>query len=274
MRDTAPKKAGGASKGTTVLVVFLLLASVLALTDVGARFERGIRAAVSAWWTLVTESRGAGRLDGSNSAFDRDAAGRGLADKPDNAPTHAAPRAGSDPERRADSPRSSKLHVNGSKAYYAVTGTSARALWRDIQRRAPRDDAELAVGLTSTSTRLEKTYERSPGGPCRMQRVDVYVDTEVTLPRWDVPSGAPAGLRRRWRDFADAVARHERTHERIGVRAGRRLRRSLDGMQAPSCDALRRKARQRANEILQQAEAQNRRFDERSPPARADFLLP
>jgi predicted secreted Zn-dependent protease len=163
---------------------------------------------------------------------------------------------------------SPRLHVDRSKRFYEVKGNSARELWNAIERQAPRHASKVAVGLTDARMRHEATYERRPGGFCKVRRVDIYLSMEVTLPRWKMPTDISADLRRRWHEFTDAVARHERQHEKIQAQAARQLRRVLGGLKAPSCAALRQKVKRRTREIRRKPHARQQSFDKNSRPTR------
>ena len=164
---------------------------------------------------------------------------------------------------------SSELHLDRTEAFYTVTGSSTRALLDDLVRHGPRIGSERHFGRTSWTARWNFTYEEPAGGatpahPCRMHRVDVYMDVEVTLPRWEVPSSASPTLQRNWQSFADALAFHEREHQESTISAGRRVVRALEDLQAPSCAALKEKANTTARTIIEEARAYNRRYDERT----------
>lgn len=185
------------------------------------------------------------------------------------APSTTAP-ADTSSSARTTAP-SSELHVNRTETFYDVTGRSERALLRDLTRRGPRVGAERRFGRTAWTARWEIAYhEPAPGSdaPCRMRRADVYLDVQVTLPRWNAPAEAPAALRRNWSSFTDALAFHEREHRESIVSAGRRVVRALEGLKAPSCAALEEQAHTEAQAIVEEARAYNRRFDERTDHGR------
>lgn len=170
--------------------------------------------------------------------------------------------------------RPSELHVDRTKMFYSVTGRSARGLLRDLVQRGPRVDSTPHFGRTSWTARWEGEYEQplkadgNRAGPCQMSRTDVYLEVEITLPRWNTPSDVSATLQRDWNAFIDALAFHEREHRESIISAGRRLMRVLDRMQAPSCAALKDKAHRRAHEIIENARDYNRRYDERTDHGR------
>ena len=165
--------------------------------------------------------------------------------------------------------RPSELHVNRTETFYDVTGRTARALLEDLTQRGPRIGSERHFGRTSWTARWNITYEEptassSPPAPCRMRRTDVYVDVEVTLPRWESPSDTPEALRREWKSFSEALAFHEREHQESIISAGRRVLEALKHLEAPSCAALKEKANTKARSIIEKARQYNRRYDERT----------
>ena len=163
----------------------------------------------------------------------------------------------------------SELHVNRTETFYDVTGRTARALLHDLTRRGPRIGSRRHFGRTAWTARWHIKYEAPAGGasreaPCRMRRADVFLNVDVTLPRWEAPSDASPSLRRDWNSFTDALAFHEREHEESIISAGRRVVRALDGLEAPSCPALEKKAEAEARAIIERARDYNRRYDERT----------
>jgi predicted secreted Zn-dependent protease len=172
----------------------------------------------------------------------------------------------------AETGGASKLHVDRTETFYDVTGRTERAILRDLARRGPHGDGgERHFGRTAWTARWEVVYEQPRSGdqpvrdaPCRMRRADVYLDVEVTLPRWTDSERAPAALRRKWSSFRDALAFHEREHQESIISAGRRVKRALSDLTASSCSALEEKAGARARSIIEEARRYNRRFDERT----------
>lgn len=279
MTDETPESNRGSLGRAKGPVLIFLLASVLSVTglpsvDLGSYFGRDAR---------VMEKPRRGRAgqnpnssgDGGSVALDRsDTGGVGTDRGSGEALGSRGLRDSSRSSRGAASSSSPKLHVNRTNTFYDVTGANARALWDDIERKGPRLGSELAIGLTSANTHWEKAYEPAPSGSCRVRRVKVRVDIEVTLPRWKNSADGPRGLRERWRAFVEAVTRHERRHQEIAISAGRRLRHVISVMKAPSCARLRRRASRRAREILREANARQQRFDERDDGAGAHLLRP
>jgi len=162
----------------------------------------------------------------------------------------------------------SELHVNRTETFYTVTGRTEQALLRDLVQHGPRSDG---AGRTAGTARWEVVYEQPRRGdhpvrdaPCRMRHADVYLDVEVTLPRWTDSERAPAALRRKWSSFRDALAFHEREHQESIISAGRRVARALEDLTAASCSALEEKADTQARSIIEEARRYNRRFDERT----------
>ncbi|PSQ83866.1 MAG: hypothetical protein BRD44_02980 [Bacteroidetes bacterium QS_7_67_15] len=162
----------------------------------------------------------------------------------------------------------SELHVNRTETFYTVTGRTEQALLRDLVQHGPRSDGARHFGRTSWTARWEIVYEQASRpareAPCRIRRADVYLDVEVTMPRWNAPSNAPAALRRDWSSFLDALAFHEREHQESIISAGRRVARALEDLTATSCSALEEKADTQARSIIEEARRYNRRFDERT----------
>ena len=167
----------------------------------------------------------------------------------------------------------SELHVNRTETFYDVTGRSWEALLEDLTQRGPRIGTKRHFGRTAWTARWEIAYARPAAGspqamPCRMQHADVYMDVEVTLPRWDAPGDAPASLRRDWKSFVEALAFHEREHQESIISAGRRVVRALETLKASSCSALQKKANAKARPIIEEARDYNRRYDERTDHGR------
>lgn len=185
------------------------------------------------------------------------------APKPEAAPESLPSGPRPEAPRRSSTAGHVELHVDTTKTFYDVNGTNIRDLREEISRKAPAHDSGVAVGLASWHVRWESDFERSPGGRCHLQNGEVHVSVEITMPRWEGFSSAPAPLQKRWSDCYRALVRHERRYQTLIIKAGRRLRRALDRLQAPSCTALEQKAGRYGRQILKRARTRNERFDER-----------
>ena len=160
-----------------------------------------------------------------------------------------------------------ELHVDTTKTFYHVGGSSRQDLWKEIKRKAPVHESRVAVGLTSWHVRWKIDQERSSDGTCQIGRAQIRVEVEIILPRWESPSGAPAALRRQWKSYYSALVRHERRHQTLVIGAGKRPRRAFQGLQASSCAALKQKTNRNGRQIVKRTKARNEHFDRRDDPS-------
>jgi predicted secreted Zn-dependent protease len=127
--------------------------------------------------------------------------------------------------------------------YYDVHGTTPRELVADMRRLGPKT-ADGGVFFGETHSPLRWTWRTHvDGAVCSVTSAEVYVRSEIRMPRWTPPSDAPAELVAEWNQFIAALETHEIGHKDISARGARdvltALRRVSTGCSFVSTDAKR-----------------------------------
>ncbi len=143
---------------------------------------------------------------------------------------------------------------------YRVTGHSVESLLASLREAGPRVHGDIFFGLTSTSLSYRFGY-RERAGLCETTNARVDLDVTITLPEWQSTPSAPYELRRDWQRFSQALRRHEERHRDLAVEHAHAVRRAVDGLRAPTCDAVAALAAQRAEQAQGVAEAAHRAYD-------------
>lgn len=236
------------------LLVFLVLGGVVAYTAHElATVGPGVPASTSAGAGPAADVSGeAGARDDRNGPGARRgaASSRTGSSGPGASGAHGEPRAG------GEGPR-----VEVSRRRHPVDGTTARELRGSLGREGRRIEGETAPAWTDWRVDVGYDYRRE-GGRCRVTSPDVEVRVTVHLPRWVDSADASPELRRRWRRDLRAMERHEEGHVRLARRAGRRVHGALAGLPAGRCGRLRARADSAAAAVLEEARAEQRRYDD------------
>lgn len=153
--------------------------------------------------------------------------------------------------------------VRVQRRRYAVSGSTARQLRRSLRRNGRRMEGRVAFAWTDWSVRVGYEYERV-GDACRIVEPDVDVRVAVILPDWRGRDGAPTDLVRRWERDLATMRRHEAGHVEVARRAGRRVHRALEELEAAPCASLQSRADSAADEVLREARRAQDRYDERT----------
>ncbi len=95
----------------------------------------------------------------------------------------------------------------------------------------------------------------------------------TTLPRWLNPSAAPAELRERWEEFADAVRRHEEVHKVINLAGAHDVLRKVSSISPRSCAELDRQTRAVADASVQHFATENARYDRDTVGGRSQGVI-
>ena len=163
----------------------------------------------------------------------------------------------------------SKLHVRRTQSRYDVSGTTAAEIARSIHESGPIIDGKPYGGKTEWEGQWQIEYSRPVDeegravqeGRCRISRVDVFIDLDVTLPRWESRGEAPRRLREKWDSFIEALRVHEYWHQQSILEGGEKIRNKLDGMAAGDCKSLKTRAEARAAEVIESVRKKNEQYD-------------
>jgi predicted secreted Zn-dependent protease len=152
--------------------------------------------------------------------------------------------------------------VSGSTSvlYYDVQGRTLGELHADMRKKGPKIDGNNFVGETRSPMRWRWRTESSGAGSCAIRDVTVYLNAQITLPRWTPPADAEPGLVTEWNRFLSALEAHEAGHKDISARAGKAIVDRLRGLSAP-CSMLGTRANDLARDIFERAHAEQRTYD-------------
>jgi predicted secreted Zn-dependent protease len=119
------------------------------------------------------------------------------------------------------------VNTNMSTRYYAVRGTTAGAIFDEIEKTGLFEKSgQRATGLTSVDWKL------ASDGPCSTPSLTITVTLVVTLPQHEQPEVLPGGVRRQWERFAARVAAHEQRHVDIFLDGARSMKASMEAVRA------------------------------------------
>jgi predicted secreted Zn-dependent protease len=165
-------------------------------------------------------------------------------------------------ESEAPGPSDPNLQIEQKIQHYAIAGSSASELRRQMNQLGPSDASGRHDAFTRWYVRWSYPYDRSPGS-CGLGKVKVSVTVSYTLPEWSDPAAAPPDLVTQWNGYLAAVRRHEDGHRDNGVAAGRDVLAKLRAFGTrDTCDAANRDANAAGNRILDEYRTKDRRYDE------------
>ncbi len=145
---------------------------------------------------------------------------------------------------------------------FAVKGTNPVAVLDSIRRRGPVVKGRRAFASTHMRARWKARLHQR-GSRCRVERLRVYAQFDIRLPRAAGYGRFSPVVQREWRQFVRILERHERTHARIFrtciVKAERRLR----GMTAPTCTQLKDRLRRSFRRTMAACRKAHDRLDHR-----------
>ena len=130
------------------------------------------------------------------------------------------------------------LSASRSDATYNVSGTTVDQLNASIQANAPKNEGQVAAGLTEYSYGLDGSFCTKPGA-CSVGALTITEDVKVTLPNLTTVSQLAPDLRQIWDNYANAVSVHEGRHVTILEEGLQEMKRQLLLVEPqPNCDAL------------------------------------
>jgi len=169
-------------------------------------------------------------------------------------------------------PFPSGLTVTLKERHYEVRGSDWESLCRSAESESPVHRGSPAYGLTRWG--IDWSLElRTAGALCRVERAEVDLELTTTLPRWEGSAGAPDRLARRWEAFREAVAGHEREHQRLAVETARTIADTLEGMNGVGCAALRASADREARRLVSRFRRRNVEYDRETEGGRTEGVV-
>lgn len=130
------------------------------------------------------------------------------------------------------------LEVTERTERYLLDGRTAPDLYAAMDSLSPLVNGRRHHASTDVET--EPRVSTIDGVTCDPRATTLRVTLTVTLPEWRPPRSADAGLRERWRRFREALERHERGHQDIGLYFAEAMLREARALTATDCAELQR----------------------------------
>jgi predicted secreted Zn-dependent protease len=144
--------------------------------------------------------------------------------------------------------------------YYDIHGSTARELVAEMRKLGPKT-AGGGIFFGETQSPLRWDWRLHTDGPvCSTTSVNVYVRSEITLPRWTPPSGAPPDLVAQWKQFIAALETHEIGHKDISGRGARDVLTALRRLTV-SCSTFSSEAKRATDGILARMRVEQETYD-------------
>ncbi|HWH47226.1 MAG TPA: DUF922 domain-containing protein [Burkholderiales bacterium] len=155
-------------------------------------------------------------------------------------------------------------------SYYYVDGPSASVLAAQIDQAGPAGaDGRRYPGKTKWDVQWKFKHEQQ-GVTCIMKQVAVAIGIAQTLPRWRGEAKGTAALKIRWRQFVEALARHEDGHKQHGLAAGREIETALIAAKpAGNCEDLAAAANGAAEAIVKKYQDLDEDYDRKTAHGRS-----
>ena len=151
---------------------------------------------------------------------------------------------------------------------YPVSGNTFDALRHSWATNGPRIGEDPDGAFASVLPAFKSNFEPvQQGDRCIFSpKGEVYLDAEVTLPKWKEQASAPADVQLRWDIYSSYAVIHESGHIKISQKYARRLKSYLKNASAPDCDVLLRRMYRDTQQILEAHYAEQQWFDATDPP--------
>jgi predicted secreted Zn-dependent protease len=171
----------------------------------------------------------------------------------------------------APPPVASEPLVRVHTSYYYVDGPSATVLAAQIEQNGPPGaDGKRYAGKTKWDVQWKFKHEQR-GVTCEMKEAAVAVGVAQTLPRWRDEKKGVAALKARWRQFSDALKRHEDRHKDHGLAAGREIEAALLAAKpASNCEDLATSANSAADAIVKKYQKLDQEYDAQTGHGRSE----
>ncbi len=132
-------------------------------------------------------------------------------------------------------PRGVTLRLN--EEFYGFRADNAGDIAEALSRFGPELGGERVPAVTRQE--LEWDYQLAgTNDVCRLRSAEVRLDITMVLPEWLDAESGPEPLQARWREFEEAVRKHEDGHVRLFIEGARDLLRRIQRVQAGTCEAV------------------------------------
>lgn len=147
--------------------------------------------------------------------------------------------------------------VQTTQVYYDIFGNSITQLRQELSNKGPG----AYFGRVDSTI----SYDYKAGGSCVVASARARVDSQLTLPRWDMPANAAPSLVAEWNRFIAALERHELNHVEIDVTQAEIFWATVFELPAfPDCAALDNAIAELHQRALQRAGTLNQEYDQRT----------
>lgn len=156
------------------------------------------------------------------------------------------------------------VEVNETLQHYAIEGSNATDLAREMHRRGPEHrTGQVAWGLTRWTLRARYDLEMDPAGQCRLLSPVVVLDLRIDLPRWQPALARDGALSMAWDRAYRAMVSHELEHRRHAHDAAGQLADALSALPAVDgpCNGLEASVKRQVRLAADAASRQSRDYD-------------
>jgi predicted secreted Zn-dependent protease len=144
--------------------------------------------------------------------------------------------------------------------YYDVHGRTARDLVAQISELGPK----LSSGAfwAETHSPMRWTWRTKPDrtGRCTLTQVQVFIHSEITMPRWVPPADTEPGLYASWMKSMAAMQTHEIGHKDISGRAAREVLQRLNAVNT-FCNGLNDEVKRMTDGIMARERSEQEGYD-------------
>jgi predicted secreted Zn-dependent protease len=146
--------------------------------------------------------------------------------------------------------------------YYSVWAASSSELLASLNRASPvRHSGNLYHGYTESQIRWNFWW-RTENQLCSIDRVEVFVDITMTLPRLE---DSPAAVHEVWERWYPNLVRHENGHRDNALAVARRIEDGIRALPAQSdCRTLEERANALGTRLLTELRSNDRDYDRRT----------
>jgi len=156
------------------------------------------------------------------------------------------------------------LDVDEEVVHYRVAGDDLEALRDALRSQAVSDRTGGSHGRTHSTLEIEYIPKGVEGG-CRAERPRIRMHITTTLPEWEPGNQADDSARKRWREVAAALQRHEAMHREHALAAARELQAALATIgDRPDCRKLGRAIDRAFLLVTLKARLRDDRYDART----------
>ena len=152
--------------------------------------------------------------------------------------------------------------VNIDTKYYAIYGTSAGELRREMNSKSPITQSGKTYDAYTTWYINWRFNWNTNGEQCKITKVTSTVDVKFTFPKWINRNDSNNTLKSEWDSYYKALTRHENGHKQFGVEAAEEIEGKLMQLSSSSCQALEEKANAVGKQILDKYISLEKKYDE------------